>query len=324
MLSRILFHKPSSQLRHFLLTWRSLLFAFSLSPLFSQHWDGVVDGQPSTQSSASFTSFCQEHPHAADSAISRVLPPSLLVWEFNLTFFEHYQRAGPLLWYVAMRLDKDDTAGLAGMAIIILPWFHGKKAVPLYVLRSSRWHILTRNPRRSSFLREANYQLCWNPSSQKMILQYTPSPREPGNLISGRVRSELVKLEEDDWATVALDVPKHEARFLTKLDLTLISASALGVMIRYLDQVNITNAFSMLSSHKTSASVSDNGCRQWDERRSFTLWERTQLCQCYLECSLCDWPDSFKSDSYSSQRPSLHCFYGGCLDRFHICSCWHS
>ena len=43
----------------------------------------------------------------------------------------------------------------------------------------------------------------------------------------------------------ALDVPKDEARLLTKLDLTLISASALGVMCRYLDQVNITNAFSM-------------------------------------------------------------------------------
>ncbi|OHE98284.1 major facilitator superfamily transporter [Colletotrichum orchidophilum] len=41
----------------------------------------------------------------------------------------------------------------------------------------------------------------------------------------------------------SLDVPKDEARFLTKLDLTLISASALGVMCRYLDQVNITNAF---------------------------------------------------------------------------------
>ncbi|KAG4412600.1 hypothetical protein IFR04_014258 [Cadophora malorum] len=44
------------------------------------------------------------------------------------------------------------------------------------------------------------------------------------------------------WST--LDVPKNEARFLTKLDLTLTSASALGVMCRYLDQVNITNAFS--------------------------------------------------------------------------------
>ncbi|KAK1961538.1 major facilitator superfamily transporter, partial [Colletotrichum sublineola] len=41
----------------------------------------------------------------------------------------------------------------------------------------------------------------------------------------------------------ALDVPRDEARFLTKLDLTLISTSALGVMCRYLDQVNITNAF---------------------------------------------------------------------------------
>ncbi|KAF2670485.1 major facilitator superfamily transporter [Microthyrium microscopicum] len=43
------------------------------------------------------------------------------------------------------------------------------------------------------------------------------------------------------WST--LDVPQEEARFLTKLDLTLISAAALGVMCRYLDQVNITNAF---------------------------------------------------------------------------------
>lgn len=33
-----------------------------------------------------------------------------------------------------------------------------------------------------------------------------------------------------------LDVSKEEARFLTKLDLTLISSAALGVMIRYLDQ----------------------------------------------------------------------------------------
>lgn len=46
---------------------------------------------------------------------------------------------------------------------------------------------------------------------------------------------------------IALDVPKDEARFLTKLDLTLVSASALGVMCRYLDQVNITNAFSRFS-----------------------------------------------------------------------------
>ncbi|WRT67554.1 uncharacterized protein IL334_004526 [Kwoniella shivajii] len=43
------------------------------------------------------------------------------------------------------------------------------------------------------------------------------------------------------WST--LDAPKDEARFLTKLDVTLISSAALGVMIRYLDQVNITNAF---------------------------------------------------------------------------------
>ncbi|CAH0045527.1 unnamed protein product, partial [Clonostachys solani] len=43
------------------------------------------------------------------------------------------------------------------------------------------------------------------------------------------------------WSS--LDVPKEEAQFLTKLDLTLISASALGVMCRYLDQANITNAF---------------------------------------------------------------------------------
>ncbi|KAF7536049.1 hypothetical protein G7Z17_g13106 [Cylindrodendrum hubeiense] len=43
------------------------------------------------------------------------------------------------------------------------------------------------------------------------------------------------------WST--LDVPKEEARFLTKLDLTLISSSALGVMCRYLDQANINNAF---------------------------------------------------------------------------------
>ncbi|AAW43354.2 pantothenate transporter, putative [Cryptococcus deneoformans JEC21] len=43
------------------------------------------------------------------------------------------------------------------------------------------------------------------------------------------------------WST--LDVPRREAIFLTKLDLTLISSAALGVMIRYLDQVNISNAF---------------------------------------------------------------------------------
>jgi hypothetical protein len=41
------------------------------------------------------------------------------------------------------------------------------------------------------------------------------------------------------WASLTypgLDVPKEEARFLIKLDLTLCSAAALGVMIRYLDQ----------------------------------------------------------------------------------------
>ncbi|ORY34542.1 major facilitator superfamily transporter [Naematelia encephala] len=43
------------------------------------------------------------------------------------------------------------------------------------------------------------------------------------------------------WSS--LDLPKEEARFLTKLDITLISSAALGVMIRYLDQVNVTNAF---------------------------------------------------------------------------------
>ncbi|KAL1409434.1 hypothetical protein Q8F55_003417 [Vanrija albida] len=43
------------------------------------------------------------------------------------------------------------------------------------------------------------------------------------------------------WSS--LDVSKEEARFLTKLDITLISSAALGVMIRYLDQVNINNAF---------------------------------------------------------------------------------
>jgi len=43
------------------------------------------------------------------------------------------------------------------------------------------------------------------------------------------------------WSS--LDVSKEEARFLTKLDICLISSAALGVMIRYLDQVNITNAF---------------------------------------------------------------------------------
>ncbi|ERT01302.1 hypothetical protein HMPREF1624_02545 [Sporothrix schenckii ATCC 58251] len=48
------------------------------------------------------------------------------------------------------------------------------------------------------------------------------------------------------WRSIfwsSLDVSKEEAYFLTKLDLTLISASALGVMCRYIDQVNITNAF---------------------------------------------------------------------------------
>ncbi|WVQ81058.1 hypothetical protein IAT38_003165 [Cryptococcus sp. DSM 104549] len=45
------------------------------------------------------------------------------------------------------------------------------------------------------------------------------------------------------WST--LDVSKEEAIFLTKLDITLISSAALGVMIRYLDQVNITNAFTV-------------------------------------------------------------------------------
>ncbi|KAL1406879.1 hypothetical protein Q8F55_006288 [Vanrija albida] len=43
--------------------------------------------------------------------------------------------------------------------------------------------------------------------------------------------------------TPALDLPKEEARFLLKLDLTLLSSAALGVTIRYLDQVNLTNAF---------------------------------------------------------------------------------
>lgn len=55
-----------------------------------------------------------------------------------------------------------------------------------------------------------------------------------------------------DYGCPALDVPKEEAWFLTKLDLTLITASALGVMCRYLDQVNITNAFSQSCSTRTS------------------------------------------------------------------------
>jgi ACS family pantothenate transporter-like MFS transporter len=52
------------------------------------------------------------------------------------------------------------------------------------------------------------------------------------------------KRYHDTDGRAALDVPPDEARFLTKLDLTLISTSALGVMCRYLDQVNINNAFS--------------------------------------------------------------------------------
>lgn len=64
-------------------------------------------------------------------------------------------------------------------------------------------------------------------------------------------------LKELEGLTIAaLDVPKEEARFLTKLDLTLISASALGVMCRYLDQVNITNAFSEYSCFKTTTCAS--------------------------------------------------------------------
>ncbi|WOO84454.1 Pantothenate transporter FEN2 [Vanrija pseudolonga] len=50
------------------------------------------------------------------------------------------------------------------------------------------------------------------------------------------------------WRSIiwpSLDLPKEEARFLLKLDLTLLSSAALGVTIRYLDQVNLINGSGM-------------------------------------------------------------------------------
>lgn len=67
--------------------------------------------------------------------------------------------------------------------------------------------------------------------------------------------------------------------------------------------------------------VTYTGRRQWDERRPFTLWERTELCQCNLECSLCFRSNSVESYSYSSQRTTLYCVFGILVDRFHVCSC---
>jgi hypothetical protein len=70
-------------------------------------------------------------------------------------------------------------------------------------------------------------------------MQHTPSPRGLGSPLSGRVNLSLqlhIERERVLLTVIALDVPKEEARFLTKLDLTLISASGLGVMCRYLHQ----------------------------------------------------------------------------------------
>ncbi|KDN62094.1 putative major facilitator superfamily transporter [Colletotrichum sublineola] len=57
----------------------------------------------------------------------------------------------------------------------------------------------------------------------------------------GHLSCGIGKRAKEDLEIIPL--VEDEARFLTKLDLTLISTSALGVMCRYLDQVNITNAF---------------------------------------------------------------------------------
>ena len=109
--------------------------------------------------------------------------------------------------------------------------------------------------------------------------------------------SESFKLRKDpriiaDWPTIALDVPKDEALFLTKLDLTLISASALGVMCRYLDQVNITNTFSMLSS---------------DENTSFCVWHVIQTV---------GWKRIFHSTGKNSIMPTLFGVWLMCLVKF--------
>lgn len=88
------------------------------------------------------------------------------------------------------------------------------------------------------------------------MVRHTLRKTRLGGHFSGRVSIQpLLSDTEDEYLTtpIALDVPKDEARFLTKLDLTLISSSALGVMCRYLDQVNITNAFSMLADKDNKA-----------------------------------------------------------------------
>jgi hypothetical protein len=79
---------------------------------------------------------------------------------------------------------------------------------------------------------------------------------------------------------------------LTKLDLTLISSASLGVMIRYLDQVNVNNAFStsLRISYWVEAADTDpcHSCnRQWDEGRFESLWERIELCKCSMVCGVC-------------------------------------
>lgn len=151
--------------------------------------------------------------------------------------------------------------------------------------------------------------------------------------------------------TLALDVPKEEARFLTKLDLTLISASALGVMCRYLDQVNITNAFSMPfhavtpglipfqqtpsivpSSYCSKSQPSSPPCncptnttcssppqRQRHERRSETVRQRTQLRQRRLERRLCIWANPLQPTPYPRQCPALYCLSRTGMDGVHFC-----
>lgn len=248
---------PRSNPRFFQRTgWRNLILA-------------MADEQPSisTQLSPSFPSFCvfSQQPTSRPFPIPathgnlsylETFVSFIGVTILDLTSFEHYQRS-----WLRYQMSLCHAMKTTPAAMSILRYFHpteGRETRSCICKDWSlwTWHIRTKRLLRTLSLRkEPNCQLCWNPTFQKMKRQCIPRPKGHGDHISGQVRTPCSeKLGSYCWPHhIALDVPKDEALFLTKLDLTLISASALGVMCRYLDQVNITNAFSMFLSFENTA-----------------------------------------------------------------------
>lgn len=88
-------------------------------------------------------------------------------------------------------------------------------------------------------------------------------------------------------------------------------------MCRYLDQVNITNAFSMSFYHIYRALLK-HICRQWHEGRPRAIRPRAQLRKRYLECSIRLWSNSFKLAAYQSKNVTLFFEEPSILTRFKV------